>query len=545
MTTANVQIIPKLIPMFSVPYGDVDYRVLHGGRGSGKTLTMAKMVCIYVLSMAVAGKSGTALCAREFLNSLSDSTLAEIKAAIDSEPDLLKPWFDVGEKYVRTRNLPGRVDFVFVGLRHNVDSVKSTARVLITWVDEAENVSEIAWRKLIPTVMRFGGEIFISYNPESVDSATHKRFRANASERILIEQVNYNDNPWFPEALERERQDDYKYRPETAGHIWEGDFLTLTEAQVFAGKFRQEAMEPPEGATPYFGLDFGFSNDPFAAVRIYKIGRVLLWRREAYKKGVLINRLGEEVRKGLGDDVARYDIIADSSRPDDIGYLKQPINVSGGSFQLPRIKASVKGKGSVEAGVEFIKSHDNVIHPDCPNTFKEFKLYQYKVDKQSGSVLPVLLDSYNHCMVAGTMVATGRGDVPIEEVNSDDYVMTREGLRRVKFAGATGVAKRVLKVSTTNGDFTCTPGHRVYTSNGFVRADSLCAGDELTALGKATANVLSVTDAGIADLVYDISVDEVHEFFANGILVHNCIDAARYALEPILRNQKFNWAAVS
>src|SRR5690606_203230 len=256
----------------TVPYGTVDYRVAKGGRGSGKTMTFAKMMCVQVMVMAAQGQSGAALCAREFMNSLDDSTLAEVKAAIESEPELLKPWFDVGEKYVRTKGLPGRVDFAFVGLRHNIDSIKSKARVLITWIDEAENVSENAYRKLIPTVMRFGGEIWLTYNPESPESATHMRFVANDSQRILVEDVNWNDNPWFPDALRREMEDDYKYRTDMAGHIWEGDFLTLTEAQVFGGKYRVEEIEPGPNDAPYFGLDFGFSNDPFSAVRIYKMG---------------------------------------------------------------------------------------------------------------------------------------------------------------------------------------------------------------------------------------------------------------------------------
>lgn len=401
MTTARIEIVPKLIPMFTVPYGAVDYRCAHGGRGSGKTMTFAKMLCVQVLSFAAQGSVGVALCGREFMNSLDDSTLAEIKAAIASEPELLQPWFDVGEKYVRTKGLPGRVDFLFVGLRHNLDSLKSKARVLITWIDEAENVSEVAYRKLLATVMRFGGEVWLTWNPESPESATHMRFRQNKSDRILIEEVNWNDNPWFPPGLERERLDDLMYRADTYHHVWEGEFLTMTEAQVFSGKFRSEEMEPEPNATPYFGLDFGFSNDPFAAVRVYKMGRTLLWRREAYSRGVMIHKLGGEVAKGVGEDVARYDVIADSSRPDDIAYLKQPINASGGSFQLPRIKGSVKGKGSVESGVEFIKSHENVIHPSCVNTLKEFKLYQYKVDRQSGQILPVLMDANNHALDAG------------------------------------------------------------------------------------------------------------------------------------------------
>lgn len=401
--TARIQIVPKLIPMFTVPYGSVAFRVAHGGRGSGKTLTFAKMACITALQLAVEGKTGKVLCAREFMNSLEDSSLAEIKSAIASEPDLLAPWFDVGEKYVRIRHpaIPGRIDFIFAGLRHNLDSIKSKARVLLTWVDEAENVGETAWNKLINTVNRFGGEVWLTYNPESPDSATHRRFRQHENPRILIEQVNWSDNPWFPEDSNAERLDDLKYRPDTYHHTWEGEFLTLTEAQVFAGKFRSEEIEPPEGSTPYFGLDFGFSTDPAAGVRIYKIGRVLLWRREFYKRGVLIHQLGKEFAAAVGDDVVKHVVRADSSRPDDIAYLNQSVSVSGGALSLPRVKPSVKGKGSVEAGIEFIKSHENIIHPDCPNTLKEFKMYSYKVDKSSGDVLPVLASGYDHAIDAG------------------------------------------------------------------------------------------------------------------------------------------------
>ena len=401
LTTARVQIIPKLIPIFSVPYGDADVRLLKGGRGSGKTKTCAKMACVQAVMFGVMGMSGAILCGREFMNSLDDSTLAEIKDAISSEPDLLAPWFDVGEKYVRTKGLPGRVDFVFVGLRHNIDSLKSKANILLTWIDEAENVSEAAYRKLMPTIARFGGEVWLSYNPESPESATHLRFVKNPTDRTLICTVNWNDNPWHNDRMERERLNDLRDRPDLYHHIWEGEFLTMTEAQVFAGKYRSDAMEPPPNATPYFGLDFGFSTDPASCVRVYKIGRVLLWRKEFYSRGVLINHLGGKIRDGVGDDVARYDVIADSARPDDIAYLAQPLNVSGGSFQLPRIKGAVKGKGSVEAGVEFIKSHQNVIHTDCPNVLREFKLYSYKVDKQSDQVLPVLVDSQNHAIDSG------------------------------------------------------------------------------------------------------------------------------------------------
>lgn len=401
MTTAKIQIIPKLIPMFTVPYGAVSYRVAYGGRGSGKTMTFAKMVAVNAVSFAASGDNGVILCGREFMNSLDDSTLAELKAAIASEPELLAPWFDVGEKYIRTKGLPGRVDFVFIGLRHNLDSLKSKARVLLTWIDEAENVSEMAYRKLLPTVRRFQGEVWLTYNPESPESATHTRFRGSSREGILIECVNWNDNPWFPDGLEEERLADLADRPDIYHHVWEGEFLTLTEAQVFAGRYSVEAFDPQPEWTPYYGLDFGFSKDPIACVQLHKVGQVLYWRKEAVKVGLDMHLQGGFIKERMGEQIARYDIIADNARPENISYLSKPVSQTGGSFQLPRIKPAAKGKGSVEDGVDFIKSHKNVIHHDCVEIHREFKLYSYKVDKQSGQILPVLVDANNHCIDAG------------------------------------------------------------------------------------------------------------------------------------------------
>ncbi|MDG6319608.1 phage terminase large subunit, partial [Glaesserella parasuis] len=95
------------------------------------------------------------------------SSLEEIKQAIQSEPWLAN-FFDVGEKYVRTKC--GRISYIFTGLRHNLDSIKSKARILLAWIDEAESVSEMAWRKLLPTVRESGSEIWLTWNPEKKGS---------------------------------------------------------------------------------------------------------------------------------------------------------------------------------------------------------------------------------------------------------------------------------------------------------------------------------------------------------------------------------------
>ena len=180
---------------------------------------------------AQAGVSGVVLCGREFQNSLDESSFAEVKAAIE-ETDWLLPFFDIGAKYIRT--ICGRVSFAFAGLRHNLDSIKSKARILLVWVDEAEPVSESAWAKLIPTVRESGSEIWVTYNPESSRSATHKRFRADQPESAIVVELNWRDNPWFPAVLDAERREDEAKRPDSYQWIWEGGFNDNPAGAYFA-----------------------------------------------------------------------------------------------------------------------------------------------------------------------------------------------------------------------------------------------------------------------------------------------------------------------
>lgn len=308
-----------MIANFSRP---AKHRVFPGGRGSGKTKGLAKMSAIYGYKFAEAGRVGLILSSREHLNSLDESSMEEIKAAIRSEP-WLADYYDIGEKYIRTKN--GRVKYAFAGLRHNLDGIKSKANILLNWTDEAENVSEAAWRKLIPTIR--GGtdlENWVSYNPESPDSATHKRFIATPPTDCIITELNWRDNPWWSvSGLEGERLDDQRLRPDTYDHVWEGRFLTLTDAQVFARKFEVREFKADRlWDGPYFGLDFGFAMDPTAAVEMY-IGDGCLWiRREAGKVKLEL----DDTPQFLIDRMPLlklHTVRADSARPESISYLSR------------------------------------------------------------------------------------------------------------------------------------------------------------------------------------------------------------------------------
>jgi phage terminase large subunit len=228
MNVAQIKMPDKLVPVFE---GEADTRGAYGGRGSGKTRTFAKMTAVRAYAWDQAGREGVILCTRQFMNSLAESSLEEIKAAIQSEP-WLTPWFDIGEKYIRTRS--GRISYAFSGLDRNIDSIKSKARILLNWTDEGEPVTDTAWTKLVPTLREEDSELWVTWNPEREQAATNKRFRNSTDPRTKIVEVNYRDNPWFPAILERARLKDLRERPDQYGHIWEGEFITVAEGAYYA-----------------------------------------------------------------------------------------------------------------------------------------------------------------------------------------------------------------------------------------------------------------------------------------------------------------------
>ncbi|OCG64980.1 terminase [Gilliamella sp. wkB18] len=386
MTTAQIQLPKKLISVFVAE--NVRYRGAYGGRGSAKTRSFALMTAIKGYQFAEAGVSGVILCAREFMNSLADSSMEEVKQAIRSV-DWLADYYDIGQNYIRTKN--GLVSYVFCGLRHNLDSIKSKARILLCWVDEAENVSEIAWRKLTPTVRETNSEIWVTWNPETEGSPTDVRFRQNPPDNAIIVEMNYNDNPFFPDVLEQERLNDLT-RLDYASYawIWEGAYLENSDKQVLSGRYVVEEFDDnlhKQAERLLFGADFGFANDPNTLIRSFILNDCLYIEYEAYGVNIELDEMGS-----FYDSVPesrRWTIKADCSRPETISHIKRK------SFN---ISAAKKWQGSVEDGIAYLRGFKKIIiHPRCKHTATEARLYSYKTDRMTGEVLPIIEDKNNHC----------------------------------------------------------------------------------------------------------------------------------------------------
>jgi phage terminase large subunit len=137
-----------------------------------------------------------------------------------------------------------------------------------------------------------------------------------------------------------------------------------------------------------YGIDFGFAQDPTTAIECFLINNSLYVSRECGKIGLELDYTSEFIKRHI-DSIDKYVIRADSARPESISYLKRQ--------GMPRIQGVKKWPGSVEDGVEFMRSLDEiVVHPDCIGTLEEMRKYSYKVHKQTGDILPDIEDKFNH-----------------------------------------------------------------------------------------------------------------------------------------------------
>lgn len=226
-TAIQVAIPPKLHDVFA---GVAEVRGARGGRGSAKTRTFALMTAVRAYMWSAQGRSGVILCGRQYMNSLDESSMSEVKEAIRAESWLL-PHFDIGEKYIRT--IDKKIEFKFAGLERNIASVKSKARILLCWVDEAEPVSDKAWSTLIPTLREEDSELWVTWNPLRRTSATDKRFWQTKDPLFKVVEMNWRDNPRFPAILERKRLRDLANNPDEYDHIWEGAYATAMKGAYF------------------------------------------------------------------------------------------------------------------------------------------------------------------------------------------------------------------------------------------------------------------------------------------------------------------------
>lgn len=348
---------------------------IYGGRGSGKSHDVAE----YCLFRAYQSKIKV-LCTRELQNSIADSVYSLLKNKItDMKLDF---FFTVYKDRIVGNN---GSEFIFKGIHNNVSEIKSMENISIAWLEESQSLSRESIDVIVPTIRAPGSILIFTFNPYKDNDPIYVEMK-NATEDDLVIKANYSDNPWFPEELRLEMERDKKNDYQKYLWVWEGECLGLSDAQIFRGKYVVENFETPKNADFHFGADWGFANDPTTLVRSFIVGNDLYIDMCAGKVGCDLEDTPSLFNEVQGSSI--YPIYADSARPETISFMRS---------KHYNVIAAEKWNGSVEDGIQYLRSFSCIhIHERCKAVAEEFDLYQYKVDKQTGEVLRIPVDKFNH-----------------------------------------------------------------------------------------------------------------------------------------------------
>lgn len=421
-------------------------------------------------------------------------------------------------------------------------------------------------------------QITLTFNPWNQSHWLKRRFFDKPQPGVLAMQTNYfvneflsNEDRMFFENMRKNNP--RMYQVAGLGNWGVSEGLIFTDWEV--RDFDLSEIKRRQSVRLVWGLDFGFSNDPNAliAAAVDTESKTIYVYHEWVKLRQTNHDTAEYLR-GMGWD--REQIICDSASPLNIAELvHENVNALG----------TPKGRDSVENGIQLLQQYHIVILPRCVNFRREISIYAYDQDKL-GNILNKPVDADNHCFVKGTPVLTDRGQVPIEEVKVGDMVMTHKGFRKVLASGITRPKPaRIWRMTFEDGRILeATEDHPMITTDGVRCFNTVTPHDTLISWsaqmpvnpltgvdwewitsidsassverpsqpadtlrqGRAPANaeedctlrisslktvrIVSIEPTDRYEFVYDLTVEDAHTFFANGILVHNCIDALRYAV---------------
>jgi phage terminase large subunit len=335
------------------------YKGAHGGRGSGKSHFFAEQL----IEDSLAARGLLSVCIREVQKSLKDSA----KRLIESKLARLGLGEADGFKIYRERiETPGDGVIVFQGMKdHNAESIKSLEGFGRAWVEEAQSLSARSLTLLRPTIRAPGSELWFSWNPrlksDSVDVMLRGPERPTGS---VVVRANWSDNPWFPAGLEQERLDCLRMQPDQYGHIWEGDYVTVSEGAYYAAQLAAARAEGRIGRVAFDPLmtirlfcDIGGTGaraDSFAMWPAQFIGREI--RVRDYYEAVgqpLAAHIAWLRSKGLTPDRAEFWLPHDGATNDRVFSVSYESALRDAGYRVTIVPN--QGKGAAAARVEALR----------------------------------------------------------------------------------------------------------------------------------------------------------------------------------------------
>ncbi|QIK58282.1 PBSX family phage terminase large subunit [Erysipelothrix sp. HDW6A] len=360
-----------------------------GGSSSGKSFSLAQRTVLDVL------EGRNYLICRNVATTIKRSVFNEIVKAMNNFK--VRKYFDVNKSdFVITCTL-NQSQILFTGL-DDTEKVKSITPIkgVLTdiWVEEATECNLKSIKQLEKRLRgrsKFKKRMTFSYNPVLKTSWLYTEYfnglwqddkQYVEGNDVSILKTTYKDNLFLSQddvdGMENET-DPYHYEVYTLGN-W-GVLGAVIFKNWKVKEFDKEAFEKYR-----HGNDWGFSDDPFAYVRVSV--DELKKKKKLYICDDLqaTNLSNEEAAELIRPIVASSLITSDSAEPKSIEKFKE-LRINA--------KAAKKGPGSLEFGIKFLQSLEIIVHPSCQNIINELSVYRFKEDK-SGNVLPIPVDKDNH-----------------------------------------------------------------------------------------------------------------------------------------------------
>lgn len=390
----------------------------------------------------------------------------------------------------------------------------------ILFVNEANELTFIEWQQLQMRTTLFS---IIDYNPSF--SEEHWINLVNQEKKTFHFISTYKDNPFLEQKVIDEIES-LQWKNKSLWQVYGLGQRAIVEGLVFPKITIVNYIPRQALLHRYIGLDLGYASDSTAIVMVAFNQNKMYIQELCYKTHMLTSDIIKELKK---QENWSPEIISESADP----RMVDEIYNAGLD-----IKAVHKYNGSIMAGIMKMQEFEICVTRDSINAIKEFRNYTYRQDKE-GKWLNIPIDAYNHCVTADTLVTTDKGYKRIDTMRIGDKVLTSDGYHKVL-----NVWKRMppkvfeytLTFSERRMAIKATPDHKIKTSCGWTPIHDLKEGCHLYLEGIGEVVLTSLNYKEIpAETVYDIEVEEIHEFYANGLLVSNCIDACRYiVLEKIL-----------
>lgn len=366
--------------------------VWYGGASSGKSHGVVQKVVLKALMTWKHPRR--VLWLRKVDRTIKDSIFVDVK-------ECLSTWGLLDKCKINQTNytitLPNGAEFLFKGMQdpERIKSIKGLSDVVMEEASEftIDDYTQLTLRLREPKHKK--RQIFVMFNPVSKVNWTYKKwFSKEASydeDRTVIHHSTYKDNHFLDEDNIRTIEKLKETNPAYYKIYTLGEFATLDKLVFPVYEKKRLHVDSLKQFRSYFGLDFGFINDPsaFIHIKVDERNKVIYCLEEYTRKGMLNSDIANTI-KSLG--YAKEVITADAAEQKSIAELKRA--------GIMRVRPAKKGPDSVVQGVSFLQQYKIVVDDRCVKLIEELENYTYQKDKHTNEYINKPVDSYNHVIDA-------------------------------------------------------------------------------------------------------------------------------------------------